>query len=117
MSPAFFPYLFTRHVMSRAYNAFVRRLLLDAVLDTQAGLKGFTREAAELIFPRLTIPRFGFDVECLYIAQRHHQRLVQVPVTFRYDDEPTTVNFVRDSVRMLTDVARIFVNARGGCYD
>jgi len=117
MSPAFFPYLFTRHLMSRAYNGFVRRLLVAAVLDTQAGLKGFTREAAELIFPRLTIPRFGFDVECLYIAQRHRQRIVQVPVTFRYDDEPTTVNFVRDGIRMLGDLGRIYLNARGGCYD
>lgn len=117
MSPTFFPYLFTRHVLSRTYNAFVRHLLVDTVLDTQAGLKGFTREAAELIFPRLTIPRFGFDVECLYIAQRHGQRLAQVPVTFRYDDEPSTVGFLRDGARMLTDVARIFVNARRGHYD
>jgi len=117
MSPTFFPYLFTRHLMSRAYNGLVRRLLVDTVLDTQAGLKGFTRAAAELIFPRLTIPRFGFDVECLYIAQRHRQRLVQVPVTFRYDDEPTTVNFVRDGARMLTDLGRIFLNARSARYD
>jgi dolichyl-phosphate beta-glucosyltransferase len=117
MSPTFFPYLFTRHVMSRAYNAFVRRLLVSTVLDTQAGLKGFTRAAAEVIFPRLTIPRFGFDVECLYIAQRHGHRLAQVPVTFRYDDEPSTVNFVRDSARMLTDIGRIIVNAWRGRYD
>lgn len=117
MSPTFFPYLFTRHLMSRAYNAFVRALLVDGVLDTQAGLKGFTRAAAELIFPRLTIPRFGFDVECLYIGQRHGLRLAQVPVTFRYDDEPTTVNLVRDSARMLSDLGRIAVNARRGRYD
>jgi dolichyl-phosphate beta-glucosyltransferase len=117
MSPAFFPYLFTRHVMSRAYNAFVRRLLVKAVLDTQAGLKGFTRAATELIFPRLTIPGFGFDVECLYIAQRHRQRLAQVPVSFRYDDEPTTVRFARDGARMLSDLGRIALNGRRGCYD
>ena len=117
MSPTFFPYLFTRHVMSRAYNTFVRRLLVRSVLDSQAGLKGFTREAAELIFPRLTIPRFGFDVECLYIAQRHRQRVAQVPVTFRYDDEPSTVRVLRDGWRMLADLARILVNARRGRYD
>lgn len=117
MSPAFFPYLFTRHVLSRAYNNVVRRFLVHEVLDTQAGLKGFSRQAAELIFPRLTIPRFGFDVECLYIAQRHGQRLAQVPVTFRYDDEPSTVSFVRDGARMLTDLARIFLTARRGRYD
>ena len=117
MSPAFFPYLFTRHVMSRAYNSLVRRLLVGQILDSQAGLKGFTRAAAELIFPRLTIQRFGFDVECLYVAQRHGQRLAQVPVTFRYDDEPSTVRFARDGTRMLTDLGRILLNARRGRYD
>lgn len=117
MSPAFFPYLFTRHMLSRAYNGLVRSLLVDSILDTQAGLKGFTGAAAELIFRRLTIPRFGFDVECLYIAQRHAQRLAQVPVTFRYDDEPTTVHFARDGARMMTDLMRIVVNARRGRYD
>ena len=117
MSPTFFPYLFTRHLMSRAYNALVRQLLVASVLDSQAGLKGFTREAAELIFPRLTIPRFGFDVECMYIAQHHRLRLAQVPVTFRYDDEPSTVSVMRDGARMLTDLGRILLNARRGRYD
>ncbi|HKO16853.1 MAG TPA: glycosyltransferase [Gemmatimonadaceae bacterium] len=116
MSPSFFPYLFTRHVLSRAFNAAVRALLLDDVLDTQAGLKGFTRRAAELIFPRLTIGRFGFDVECLYIAQCHGQRVKQVPVTFRYDDEPSTVNVLRDGAQMLSDLGRIRLNAWRGCY-
>lgn len=117
MSPTFFPYLFTRHAMSRGYNSVVRRLLRITVLDSQAGLKGFTREAAATIFRRVTIPRFGFDVECLYIATRHHQRLAQVPVTFRYDDEPSTVNVLRDGARMLTDLGRILLNARRGYYD
>ena len=117
MSPTFFSYLFTRHVMSRAFNALVRRLLVASVLDTQAGLKGFTREAAELIFPRLTIPRFAFDVECLYIAQRHRLKLTQVPVTFRYDDEPSTVSVLKDGGRMLTDLLRILLNGWRGRYE
>lgn len=117
MSPTFFPYLFTRHLMSRGYNTLVRRLLGSSALDSQAGLKGFTRAAAELIFPRLTIPRFGFDVECLYIAQRHGLQLAQVPVTFRYDDEPSTVDVLRDGARMLADLGHILVNARRGRYD
>src|SRR5262249_45819258 len=69
MSPTFFHYLYTRHLMSRAFNAMVRAVLLPGVLDTQAGLKGFTVAAARQIFPRLTRSGFGFDLEVLYIAR------------------------------------------------
>lgn len=116
MSPSFFPYLFTRHLLSRGYNAVVRAALVRGVLDTQAGLKGFTRRAAELVFPRVTIPGFGFDVESLFIAQRHGLRISQVPVTFRYDDEPSTVRVARDGWRLLTDLARIRVNGWSDRY-
>src|SRR2546429_2779404 len=46
---------------------------LPGILDTQAGLKGFTARASELIFPRLTIAGFGFDVELLYVARKRSE--------------------------------------------
>ncbi|MHB1861971.1 MAG: glycosyltransferase [Gemmatimonadaceae bacterium] len=107
MSPSFFHYLYTRHLMSRAFNAAVRVMLLRDTLDTQAGLKGFTAAAAEAIFTRTTIAGFGFDVETLYIARRLGLSVAQVAVDFRYDEEPTTVHFVRDSMRMARDLVRI----------
>jgi len=107
MSPSFFHYLYTRHLMSRAFNSLVQIFLLPGILDTQAGLKGFTADAARLCFGRATIPGFGFDVECLYVARVQGRRVAQVPVTFQYDAEPTTVHFTRDATRMLRDVARV----------
>ena len=117
MSPTFFSYLYTRHVMSRAFNAAVRWTLVPGVLDTQAGLKGFTARAAEEIFPRLTVPGFGFDVEALHIARRRGLRIAQTAVHFRYDSEPSTVRFVRDALRMAGDLGRIRVNDIRGRYD
>jgi dolichyl-phosphate beta-glucosyltransferase len=116
MSPTFFHYLYTRHLMSRAFNRVVRALLLPGILDTQAGLKGFTAAAAELCFGRSTIPGFGFDVECLYIAQAHGLVIEQTAVNFRYDDEPTTVRFARDGRRMLRDIWQVRTNAWRGQY-
>ena len=117
MSPTFFSYLYTRHLMSRAFNKVVQTFLLPGILDTQAGLKGFTARAAALCFARTTIPGFGFDIECLYIAQQHGLAIRQTAVNFRYDDEPTTVRFARDSNRMLQDIWKVKTNAWRGQYD
>src|SRR2546429_2624366 len=115
MSPSFFHYLYTRHLMSRLFNRVVRVALLPGILDTQAGLKAFTARAAELIFPRLTVAGFGFDVELLYIARKHGLRVRQTAVQYRYDDEPSTVRFATDAAAMLRDLARIRWNDwRGG---
>ena len=116
MSPSFFHYLYTRHLMSRGFNKVVRTFLLPEILDTQAGLKGFTAEAARLCFSRNTIPGFGFDIECLYIAQQHGLNIKQTAVSFRYDDEPTTMRFASDSRRMLLDIWRVRTNAWRGQY-
>jgi len=116
MSPSFFHYLYTRHLMSRAFNRLVRLFLLPVILDTQAGLKGFTAESAQLCFSRATIPGFGFDIECLYVAQQHGLSIKQTAVSFRYDDEPTTVRFARDSSRMLRDIWQVRTNAWRGQY-
>jgi dolichyl-phosphate beta-glucosyltransferase len=107
ISPSFFHYLYTRHLMSRLFNFFVRLWLGLATRDTQAGLKGFRREAARKIFSRQRINRFSFDVEVLYLAKRLGLRITEVPVTFRYFDEPSTVKFLRDGGKMLYDLWRI----------
>ena len=117
MNVGFLHYIYTRHVMSRIFNRIVRLVLLRDVLDTQAGLKGFTAKMAETVFPRLTIDRFGFDVEALFIAQRHGGVVAQCPITFRYDSEPTTMSFAGDSVQMLKDIAHIRVGGWSGRYD
>ena len=117
MSPTFFHYLSTRHVQSRVFNLLVRTILLRDVLDTQAGLKGFTAKAAEAVFPRLTIPRFGFDVEALFVAQKHGFTVRETAVHFRYDEEPTTVQLTRSAVTMATDLIRVRLNEWRGRYE
>ena len=116
MSPSFFHYLYTRHLMSRGFNKIVQMFLLPGILDTQAGLKGFTAAAAQLCFSRTTIPGFGFDIECLYVAQQHGLSIKQTAVNFRYDEEPTTVRFARDSQRMVADIWQVRMNAWRGQY-
>jgi dolichyl-phosphate beta-glucosyltransferase len=117
MSAGYFRYLYTRHIMSRAFNRVARTTLLPGIFDTQAGLKGFTARAAREVFSRQSIPGFGFDLEVLYVARRQGLRIEQVPVHFRYDSEPSTVRFVRDGVAMIGDLARIRWRNWTGAYE
>ena len=117
MSPNFFHYLYTRHIMSRVFNLLARIVLLRDVLDSQAGLKGFTAAAAETVFPKITIPRFGFDVEALFVAQKHHLMVRQTAVFFHYDEEPTTVKFAQSAVTMALELLQVRLNDWRGAYD
>jgi dolichyl-phosphate beta-glucosyltransferase len=117
MSPNFFHYLYTRHIMSRVFNLLARMVLLRDVLDSQAGLKGFTAAAAEMVFPKVTIPRFGFDVEALFIAQKHRFAVRQTAVFFRYDEEPTTVKFAQSAITMALELLQVRLNDWRGAYD
>lgn len=112
----YLPYFYTRHFMSRTFNRLVRATLLPGILDTQAGLKGYTAAAAHEVFSRVRIAGFGFDLECLYLARQFNLSVEQVAVRYRCDDEPTTVRFARDGRRMLGDLARIRWRALTGQY-
>jgi glycosyltransferase involved in cell wall biosynthesis len=116
MSPTFIHYLYTRHLMSRMFNRLAQLVLLPGILDTQAGLKGFTAEAAQTIFSRQTLSGFGFDLECLFIARSHQLKIEQIPVDFYYNDEPSTISFAKHGAEMLMDLIRVRRNGARGIY-
>ena len=116
MSPTFIHYLYTRHLMSRVFNRLAQIVLLPGILDTQAGLKGFTAEAAQTVFSRQTLSGFGFDLETLFIARSHNLKIEQMPVDFHYNDEPSTISFVQHGAEMLMDLMRVRRNGMRGIY-
>lgn len=116
LDAGYLTYRYTRYAMSRAFNGMVRLALLPGLTDTQAGLKGYTARAADDVFSRVGIGGFGFDLECLYLARQLDLRVDQVPVRFQYDDEPSTVRYLRDAVTMAGDLARIRWRAWTGKY-
>ncbi len=105
--PSFFRYLYTRHISGRFFNWLVRVVLLPGVSDTQAGLKGFSAEASETLFGGWLPDGFGFDLAVLAKARREGMEVVEVPVTFRYDREPTTMRFAADTFDMLRDLTAV----------
>src|SRR5262249_27430883 len=77
---------------------------------------GFRIEAVRPLLGRLIIDGFSFDVELLRALLDRNVRVVEVPVVFRYDSEPSTVRFIADSIEMLRDLIWIRMRSLRGAY-
>jgi dolichyl-phosphate beta-glucosyltransferase len=114
--PKFFAMIYQRHIVSRIFNLLVRMFLIRGLRDTQCGIKSFSTAAARDIMQKMTVANFAFDVELLYIAQKNGMKIVQVPVTFDYIDEPSSVKLVEDSFIMLKSLFQIKLKGLKGSY-
>lgn len=105
---------FFRELSGRMFNLGVRAVAGLKFQDTQCGFKLFSHEAAQAIFKRQQLTRFGFDVEVLYIAQKLGYRIAEVAV--RWDDvEGTTVSML-SGADAFVDLARVRWNDIRGLY-
>ncbi len=105
-----------RQSMGRSFNVMMRAVIDIEMRDTQCGFKCFRREAARAIFSRAQIDRYAFDVEVLWVAQRLGLRVGELPVIWA-DDRQSKVHPIRDSLRMLLDLAAIRRHDARGAYD
>lgn len=71
--------------LGRGGNLVIRILAVPGIADTQAGFKVFTAQAAQEIFSRLTIWRWGFDFEALAIARQRGFKIKEVPIVWVND--------------------------------
>jgi len=92
-----------RVLSGRTFNFILRRLALTDELDTQCGLKGFSAEAADLLFSTLTTHGFAFDVELLALAGRANLRVKAMPIHWSHV-EASRVRAIRDGANMFRDV-------------
>src|SRR6185436_3909688 len=94
---------FYREMMGRTFNLIIRILGIRGLHDTQCGFKLLAGDVARRLFAELTIERFAYDVELVWLARRHGYRVVEVGV--HWSDSPSSkVNPLTDSLRMLWDV-------------
>jgi len=106
---------FYRHLVGRIFNSLVRVLTLPELNDTQCGFKCFSAQAAEALFPRMTIYGWTFDVEVLAIARQMKYRIIEVPIPWYYQAH-SKIHVLRDSLHMAMDLFLIRRNLREGVY-
>ena len=97
---------FYRQLFGRIFNLLLRLILGLRFKDTQCGFKAFTRRAAQLIFARQRIERWGFDPELLFLAGKLGLKVEEVGVEWA-DDPRSKVRPLRDGLRIFTEMLRI----------
>jgi dolichyl-phosphate beta-glucosyltransferase len=106
MPPRLQGYAYRRHLQSLVFSALVRLLLPVRQRDTQAGLKGLSARAADLILPHLNCRGFEFDCELLTACVCFGLEVVEVPVCVRYEDAASTTS-LRTVARMVGELWKI----------
>jgi len=104
-----------RQLAGRVFNLLQRIILGLRFKDTQCGIKAFTRRAAQDIFPRQRIERWGFDPEILFLARKFGYRVEEVAVEWAHDDR-SKINPVVDGAKMFMELLRIRLNSITGKY-
>jgi len=94
-----------REWMGRSFNRLIRTLGVTSLHDTQCGFKLLRGDVARRLFAELTVDRFAYDVELVWLARRRGFRVVEIGVAW-HDSPASKVHPVRDAASMLIDVLR-----------
>ena len=105
--------------MGKGFNRLARLILNLPFRDTQAGMKGFRREAARAILPKTGIRGFGFDVELLFIAKKlgFHITEIAAAESKEHSYKKGKLKLMKDSVIMFCNLLLIRWKNLRGQYD
>ena len=105
-----------RQLYGRLFNLGLRIVLGLRYRDTQCGFKAFTRAAANTVFSRQHVERWGFDPELLFLADKLRLRTVEVPVEWAHDHR-SRINPLRDGINMGLEMLTVRWNDIRGRYE
>jgi len=100
----------------RVINLIIKMMSGLPFFDTQCGFKAFNMKQFRPLLDVMTIDRFGFDVEFLFVGNYHGLRLAEIPVRWN-DVAGSKVSAIRDTRRMISELTQIRRNAKNRVYD
>lgn len=95
-------------------NIWIQFWAVKGIKDTQAGFKVFTAKATQAVFPKLTIDRWGFDVEALAVARHLGFTISEQPI--RWVNDPNSKVSTAAYVEVLKEVVQVRLNMIKGVY-
>ncbi|MDO8496478.1 MAG: glycosyltransferase family 2 protein [bacterium] len=104
-----------RRILGKLGNLFIQIMAVPGIQDTQRGFKLFTADAVGKIFPKLTITKWGFDIEVLALARKFGYKIKEVPVDWKND--PNSKVGLKAYLQVLLETVRIRWNLMTGRYN
>ena len=103
-----------RIILGKIGNKVIQLLLLPGIKDTQCGFKMFEGKLARDVFRFLTISRWGFDFEVLYLAKKRKAKIKEIPINWH--DEGDSKLSLKDYLTTLIELLKIKWNNLVGKY-
>jgi len=103
-----------KRIFGLSSNLIIQIVLVPGIKDTQRGFKIFTAKAAEDIFKRLTLDRWGFDFEALAVARKLGYKIKEVPV--RWKNDPESLVKLSAYVKTFIELMKVRINLWKGVY-
>ncbi len=98
-----------RETLGKGFTFLSQIFLSVNVSDFTCGFKCFSETAAQKIFSKSLIYRWGFDSEILYLATKYGYPIKEVPVTWK-NDLFSRVKFPQDLITSFADLFHIRLN-------
>lgn len=105
-----------RRKLGRGFTLLTNLVLGTSVTDFTCGFKMFPNKIGKKIFSNLTINRWGFDAEIVFLAKYYGCAIREIPVEWSNDRE-TKVRLSKDVIGSLIDIINIKIRSLKGLYD
>src|SRR5680860_44949 len=99
---------FYKEILGIIGNYLIHFFAISDIKDTKCGFKLFTKQAAMKVFPKLTINRWGFDIEALALANQYGLKIKSIPVSW-INRKETKVK-LSDYVKTFGELLKIKIN-------
>lgn len=106
---------FIRENLGKIFTLLTNLLATKNLSDITCGFKLFKGDVARRLFAQGLLDDWSFDAEILFLAQKHHHPIKEVPVKWQ-NDPRTKVSMFRDGINALWGLIKIRTNSLLGRY-
>ncbi len=99
-----------RNIVGYGHSLVASLVLGVFVWDYQGGFKIFSSSFAREVFPYLTVDRWGFDMEVVFLAKKFAFKTIELPVFWGHIEKDSKVKLIRDILRSLREMRTIKAN-------